>query len=577
MIPEWSSYYVDYRYLKKIVKSLVTSMSSASSEISESFLSGCGGFKELSMEISSQSNKVNTFYIEKLSSIQKEIDSMVAYIYNLRRVSSLNEVEARALLNMKEINEDQNRATSMQRAFTELYQKINWLESYCEFNYIGLLKIIVKSQTDEHKEDIEKLEFTKWNKVLRKVKDDICEVIANEFFNGDLEKAEKILQESKRFKVFDIALLGICFGICAIFLPISGYLLFAYDLQGIYASLYYFRLLFMIGFSIVCFAGVIYVLEEHGINWLYIFQISPSKKISYLTCLSSGLLIITITLQFLTLHLATCLFYPFLFPNIIMYTALSLFSLILICPFPYFYRDSRKEAFNLLLNLIIAPFGDIRFKNYMFGSWTTSLSISFKDLFLTFYLILNPSFTNKASDQPPEFLIFIVSILPFIWRVLQNIKRVLRGKTSFKRQILNFFRYFISIGLSSAAYWDHYDKYWWKACFVIGIALTSVFDVTQDWQIDCGTSANSTLFSGKFILFSVISNFFLRFAGFFTLMPIAVLDNPYLHSELLLTICAVLELFRRSIWSIIRIERELRNNDENFRDIQYIPVTFNKL
>lgn len=576
IIPEWSSYYVDYRYLKKIVKSLKISISSTSSEISESFLGGFEGYKELSIEISAESNKVNIFYIEKLGSIHKEIDSMISYIYNLRRVSSLNELEAKSLLNMKEINDDQNRATSMQRAFTELYQRVIWLESYCEFNYIGLLKIIVKSQTEEHKEDIERMEFTKWNKDLKKVKDDICEVIANEFFNGDLEKAKKIVQETKRFKTFDIGLIGFCFGIWSIFLPILGYVVMLSNLEQTYMSLYFYRLLFMSGFSVINFAGVIYRLEVHKINWLYIFQVSLSRKTSYLTCLSSGVFIITFSLVFQVFHICTSLYSPILFPNSTLFITLGIILLIILCPFNYFHRDSRLEAFYLILNLIIAPFGSIRFKNYMFGSWTTSLSVCFRDIYNTIFFIASSSFLTNNFDQVTEFGLFFVSILPFLWRILQNIKRVLMKKTSFNRQFLNFFRYFISISLSATAYLGYYDQFWWAGSFILGISLTSIIDVTQDWQIEIFQMKNSTLFSFNFLIFSIISNFLLRFPGFFTLMPISVFQNSYVNNEILLTACAVLELLRRSIWSVIRIEREQRNNDENFRDIHYIPVTFNK-
>jgi len=171
---------------------------------------------------------------------------------------------------------------------------------------------------------------------------------------------------------------------------------------------------------------------------------------------------------------------------------------------------------------------------------------------------------------------FFVSILPFLWRILQNIKRVFMKKTSFHRQFLNFFRYFISISLSATAYLGYYDQFWWTGSFLIGISLTSIIDVTQDWQIDLFILKNTTQFSFSFLLFSIISNSLLRFPGFFTLMPISVFQNSYVNNEVLLTACAVLELLRRSIWSVIRIEREQRNNDENFRDIQYIPVTFNK-
>src|SRR5574343_270125 len=115
LIPEWSSYYIEYRYLKKLVKSLQTAISSSSSISSEPLLGGADIFKEFTNELNRQIDRINNFYKEKLHEIQDEIDSTIAYIYNLRRVSSLNEVEARALLSIKEIDDNYSRDTSMQR------------------------------------------------------------------------------------------------------------------------------------------------------------------------------------------------------------------------------------------------------------------------------------------------------------------------------------------------------------------------------------------------------------------------------------------------------------------------------
>ena len=135
-----------------------------------------------------------------------------------------------------------------------------------------------------------------------------------------------------------------------------------------------------------------------------------------------------------------------------------IYSLIIICPFKILGRNFRLELFKLFIQLIIAPFGEIGFKNYMFGSWLTSMIIPLKDIY-TVILFLNPSlWKSNTKASPSDLILLIISILPFIWRILQNIKRVVHKKSLFFRQVQNFIRYVISIGLVITAYFDLYTS-----------------------------------------------------------------------------------------------------------------------
>jgi hypothetical protein len=575
MIPEWSSYYIEYRYLKKIIQSLKNVLSSASSIASEPFLGSSDIVQEFLSEFSSQIEKVDQFYQVKITEIKEEIDSTTAYIYNLRRVSSLNEVEAKELLSIKEMDDNYSRATSMQRVFIELHQKVVWLESFCEFNHIGIHKIILKSGFNDFKNKVKNLNFEKWTEELAGIKEDLYDIIADEFFNGEKKRARDLLNDVKKFKNSDIGFLGCCLGVWVVLLPLACGVAGMNGISRVYPGFYFFRLIFMVGFSMMCFAAVIYLLEKHNINWQYIFEIPPSRKISYVSCLTSGIVLLTFWLVLFLLHLATCFYFPFLFNNVVVIFAGCFFFVLFVGPWKGFYREARYESILLLLNLVIAPFGEIRFKNYMFGSWTTSMILSFKDFYLTLLLVISGEFLSDSFDQGPELVIFLVSVLPFIWRILQNIKRVLWKKTSFKRQFWNFFRYSVSVGLSAIAYSELELGLTWSSLLITGICLTSIIDVKQDWQLTFPLEKKTT-FSSPFLYFAIFSNFLLRFPGFFTMMPTRIFENKVIDAELLISLFAILEIIRRSIWSVLRIERESRDNQENFRDIDYIPVTFSK-
>ena len=80
----------------------------------------------------------------------------------------------------------------------------------------------------------------------------------------------------------------------------------------------------------------------------------------------------------------------------------------------------------------------------------------------------------------------------------------------------------------------------------------------------------------KFYYYASLSNILLRYAGVATLLPVKVLQNKYFDLEICVTLLALMELFRRTQWAIIRIEREKNDNKEKFRKVKFIPGLISK-
>jgi len=69
----------------------------------------------------------------------------------------------------------------------------------------------------------------------------------------------------------------------------------------------------------------------------------------------------------------------------------------------------------------------------------------------------------------------------------------------------------------------------------------------------------------------MVINFFLRFNWTLTLVPYEAFNNAYINTEVLYTIILILEIFRRTLWTILRVERENTGNAERYRKIDYLP------
>lgn len=102
--------------------------------------------------------------------------------------------------------------------------------------------------------------------------------------------------------------------------------------------------------------------------------------------------------------------------NLFAFSILGIYLLILLCPFRLLYRQARFSIIKSLFELMIAPFGPVKFKNYMLGSWLTSMVIPIKDLYLSACFIATDAWElNKSSSCSKHYLILtILPALPFV-------------------------------------------------------------------------------------------------------------------------------------------------------------------
>jgi hypothetical protein len=113
------------------------------------------------------------------------------------------------------------------------------------------------------------------------------------------------------------------------------------------------------------------------------------------------------------------------------HSAKSIFGIIAICfmvfvccfPFNLFYRYARVEVLEVLLQIVIAPFGKVRFKHFFLANLLILLSYSFKDAGYVFCFYfrgywINSEFPEKNDDICPhlENYTLIVVFIPLWFR-----------------------------------------------------------------------------------------------------------------------------------------------------------------
>ena len=350
---------------------------------------------------------------------------------------------------------------------------------------------------------------------------------------------------------------------------------------NIYPSFPVFRLTLAMNLVVIGSAWIIYWVEAHSLNWLYIMEINPASRISYLQVLWVGLFLMAIWSVVFMLNV----FYNFYVDSggseILAMVLLGAYATLFFCPFKFMFRGGRWMIIKTFAEAAIAPFGPVRFRNYVMASWVTSLAIPIKDLYLSICFISSNAWAQNLYPKcfMHDFWLCFLPMLPFTWRLFQIFNRIHNKPSILKSQVWNFFRYGTSIILIMMTYFrlnkgDH--AFIWIIMYLVCTEYTTFLDVYQDWGLlqnsENGCMLRPNIYFRKSFYYIVIGvNAFCRFGWTLSLLPVQVFENMFLSTEFLMLIMCVLEIIRRTLWTVLRMERERSQNTEKFRKIDYIP------
>ena len=118
--------------------------------------------------------------------------------------------------------------------------------------------------------------------------------------------------------------------------------------------------------------------------------------------------------------------------------------------------------------------------------------------------------------------------------------------------------------------------YLWIFVSIMSSCFTYTWDIKLDWGLfDNNAGENKFLreeivySSPYYYYFAIIEDFILRFGWAFSL---SLTEMGYVHADLMVSIIAPLEVFRRFVWNFFRLENEHLNNCGKFRAVRDISV-----
>lgn len=271
----------------------------------------------------------------------------------------------------------------MVRAFQEHNKALNYLKSYKDLNHTVLIRLLHKIENigyERIEKEIQKIEKEYfWSSTLVEFMLKDTEKYFIRLFDDNAKLAHQKLNitRDEYYRAQNIWRSGMWCGVAVLFTIICLIFYFGYyiNLSLPYGStsMLLFKVLVYPNLFIVLISVNIFIWNANYINYVFIFELDPTKRISKYQFLEIAMLSYNLYL----FHFFIYLYLSYIGnPNawvvpIVMYI---LYFVWLILPFNILYRSARFWVIEVLIRVTLAPFVAVKFKDFWLGDQLTSLT-----------------------------------------------------------------------------------------------------------------------------------------------------------------------------------------------------------
>jgi len=328
-----------------------------------------------------------------------------------------------------------------------------------------------------------------------------------------------------------------------------------------------------------CWGVCVMVWHRKRINHLYLMDLKPRLSNSHRQVFKHC---ITLTSFFLINFLLYFKMergdFPKWFPNAILPMLMLVILLVIMCPWPG-CGTAEKQWPSAFARVLIAPIPQVDFKHVFIGDVLTStvkvlIDIAYGLCFLGSGLWSHADVKDDPTgriclDSPVLKNVFnpILSALPLWLRFLQCLRRYYDTGSRFPHMV-NAGKYAVAhsvvlVGVfhKSLATGSPDERAAWILTLSASTIYSYIWDIKCDWNVGQmkhkGLREHLVVASPWFYYMAIVLDLFFRFAWALTFVP-AGADIPW-YNHSLTPMVATMEIIRRSVWSIIRVENEQLN------------------
>uniref|UniRef100_A0AAQ4S5B3 Xenotropic and polytropic retrovirus receptor 1a n=1 Tax=Gasterosteus aculeatus aculeatus TaxID=481459 RepID=A0AAQ4S5B3_GASAC len=561
--------------------------------------------------------KINTFYSEKLAEAQRRFATLQNELQSsldAQRESWANERSLRRRKTVFALSQQERckhrNIKDLQLAFSEFYLSLILLQNYQNLNFTGFRKILKK-----HDKILETSRGADWRVVhvevapfytCKKITQLISEteaLVTTELEGGDRQRAMKRLrvpplgaaQPAPAWTTFRVGLYCGVFLVLLVTVVIAGIVVIlngdVWPMVRIYrGGFLLIEFLFLLGINT-------YGWRQAGVNHVLIFELNPRNNLSHQHLFEiAGLLGVLWCVSLLSCLFSNSILVPMQANPLALY---GLFFLFLINPFKTCYYKSRFWLLKLLFRVVTAPFHHVGFADFWLADQLNSLGVVLMDLE---YMICFYSFeldwtkhdglvSSEGKDVCNSYsygVRAVIQCLPAWFRFVQCLRRYRDTKRAFPH-LVNAGKYSTSffVVTFAALYSTHKAEahpdakiflYLYVGCSVVSSCYTLIWDLKMDWGLFDRNAGENTFLREEIVYphkayyySAIVEDVLLRFAWTLT-VTLSTVSGFHGISDILATILAPMEVFRRFVWNFFRLENEHLNNCGEFRAVRDISV-----
>nr|XP_061790583.1 solute carrier family 53 member 1-like isoform X2 [Nerophis lumbriciformis] len=549
--PEWRKQYLQYEAFKDMLYAAQDQAPSTEVTDEDTVKRYYAKFEERFFQTCEKELlKINTFYSEKLAeaqrrfaTLQNELQSSLDAQRESNAPPGLRRRKTVFHLSQEERCKHHN-IKDLKLAFSEFYLSLILLQNYQNLNFTGFRKILKKHDkildtsrgADWRVAHVEVAPFYTCKKITQLITETET-LVTTELEGGDRQRAMKRLrvpplgaaQPALAWTTFRVGLYCGIFIILAIAFVLTVFFRYenVWPLVRIYrGGFLLIQFLFLLGINT-------YGWRQAGVNHVLIFEINPRNNLSHQHLFEiAGFLGVLWCLSILSCLYSEYLYLPMQINPLVLYGFMLLF---LINPFKTCYYKSRFWLLKLLFRVFTAPFHRVEFADFWLADQLNSLVVVLMDLeYLICFYIFELKWGNSKG-------------------LLPNINE--QGHTDADM----FFYLLIVFSTISSLY-------------------TLIWDLRMDWGLfDRGAGENTFLreeivYPHKAYYYcAILEDVILRFAWTISL-SLTTMTKIHSVGDIVATVLAPLEVFRRFVWNFFRLENEHLNNCGEFRAVRDISV-----
>lgn len=419
-----------------------------------------------------------------------------------------------------------------EKAFHELMQAITFVIRYKDINYLGMTILISKFKklyphdpyANEFLKKVHSSAFYKSKRAV-KIQKDIRRVYRRIFAKDDKNRAKFVFNQIGRKAKADpwtTFMLGILLTITCFLVYTTEY---KDEAQCVQNMVYSLGLCHLGGLLFGC---CIFLFESYDINYKLIFNfdvVSSMTSVKYELTVSC----------FVFFEFLAAFLFGNIYPKVTMYVILFTNLFFIFCPFDIIFYRSRLYLISVIPGMVGSIFKSVFFKHFFFADVCQSFSKCFNTIYFEVFTYKNH--TN-----------LILSVFFPLIRLVQCLKRY-KDTKKWLPHLINMSKYlFVAFAIiASSPVWptEYISSYLIFLITFIASSFCLFWDFVFDWSLYRKRKVFPTYYYWLAVIYNTCARYIWIIKYRYTL-------NNYVF--------LIIEILRRFIWTLFRVENEHINN-----------------